>query len=381
MPSFYTDLPPVHVFEGVFDDANFQPVPDDWWAVVLDIQDSTGWIRRGHYRDVNFVGASAIAALRNAATDRDIPFVFGGDGATLLVPETDRERIAGTLLGVVRSARELFSMELHAGMIRVGTLRSEGLDIQVARYQASTHYAQAILRGPGVAEAERRVKKADGAGVYRMDDVAERPPDFTGVECRWSRIDSPRGETVSLLVLADRAEEYRSLFTTLDRIYGTDAERHPTLPGNLRLALNPFKLARYEPKVRRSPGHRTLYTIRIWLQQFLLVLFVRLKLTVGGVEWDRYLPTLSDTSDVRKFDGMLRMVMSGTTAQREQLNAFLQERHAAGHLVWGMHVAGSAIMTCVVFERLGDQVHFVDGSDGGYAMAAADLKRRLETST
>ncbi len=348
--------------------------------VVIDIQDSTGWIRRGHYRDVNFVGASAIAALRNAASDRDIPFVFGGDGATLLVPAEDKERIAGTLLGVVRSARELFSMELHAGMIRVGTLRTDGFDIQVARYQASTHYAQAILRGTGVAEAERWVKLADDTRVYRMEDVAERPPDFTGVECRWSRIDSPRGETVSLLVLADGAEEYRDLFTTLDRIYGTDAERHPALPHNLRLALNPVKLAKYEPKVRRSRGRRVLYTLRIWLQQFLLVLFVRMRLTVGGVEWDRYLPTLSDTTDVRKFDGMLRMVMSGTADQRKQLVTWLDERHAAGRLVWGMHVADSAIMTCVVFERLGEQVHFVDGSDGGYAMAAVDLKRRMETS-
>ncbi len=380
MPSFYAELPPVHAFEGVFDEARFRSVPDDWWVVVLDIRDSTGWIQRGHYRDVNFVGASAIAALRNAATDRDIPFVFGGDGATLLVPETDRRQIAGALLGVVRSAQELFSMEVHAGMIRVGTLRSEGFDIQVARYQASPNYAQAILRGSGVAEAERRVKQTDGAGVYRMHDVTEQQPDFTGVECRWSRIDSPRGETISLLVLANGADEYRNLFSTLDRIYGSDTERHPALPHNLRLALNPLKLAKYEPKVRRSPGRRALYTLRIWLQQFLLVLFVRLKLTVGGVEWDRYLPTLSDTSDVRKFDGMLRMVMSGTAAQREQLSAWLEKQYAAGHLVWGMHVADSAIMTCVVFERLGDQVHFVDGSDGGYAMAAADLKRRLETS-
>jgi hypothetical protein len=311
--------------------------------------------------------------------DRDIPFVFGGDGATLLVPPEDRERIAGTLLGVVRSARVLFSMELHAGMIQVGTLRADGFHVQVARYQASPHYAQAILRGSGVAEAERRVKIPDDTRVYRMDDVDERQPDFTGVECRWSRIDSPRGETVSLLVLATRAEEYRDLFTMLDRIYGTDAERHPALPHNLRLALNPLNLAKYEPKVRRSRGRRALYTLRIWLQQFLLVLFIRLRLTVGGVEWDRYLPTLSDTTDVRKFDGMLRMVMSGTAAQREQLASWLDERHTAGQLVWGMHVAESAIMTCVVFERLGDQVHFVDGSDGGYAMAAVDLKRRLGT--
>ena len=34
-------------------------------------------------------------------------------------------------------------------------------------------------------------------------------------------------------------------------------------------------------------------------------------------------------------------------------------------------------VTCVVFERLGRQIHFIDGNDGGYARAARALKERL----
>jgi hypothetical protein len=34
-------------------------------------------------------------------------------------------------------------------------------------------------------------------------------------------------------------------------------------------------------------------------------------------------------------------------------------------------------MTCLVYERNGAQVHFIDTADGGYAMAAKNLKAQI----
>lgn len=36
-----------------------------------------------------------------------------------------------------------------------------------------------------------------------------------------------------------------------------------------------------------------------------------------------------------------------------------------------------ALVTCLISPRAGAHFHFVDGSDGGYAMAAAEMKRQL----
>jgi hypothetical protein len=36
-------------------------------------------------------------------------------------------------------------------------------------------------------------------------------------------------------------------------------------------------------------------------------------------------------------------------------------------------------LTCIVFSYNGNHVHFVDGSDGGYAMAARGLKAQLKS--
>jgi hypothetical protein len=59
------------------------------------------------------------------------------------------------------------------------------------------------------------------------------------------------------------------------------------------------------------------------------------------------------------------------------LNRYLKNNYKKGKLVYGLHISDRALMTCLVFERNGRQVHFVDGADGGYAVAAKAMKRRI----
>jgi Protein of unknown function (DUF3095) len=94
-------------------------------------------------------------------------------------------------------------------------------------------------------------------------------------------------------------------------------------------------------------------------------------------QWTKYRDELVDNSDFRKFDGMLRMVIDGTDNQASQLEQFLQAENRQGHLVFGMHKSKQALVTCIVRSFTGNHMHFVDGSDGGYALAARGLKAQL----
>jgi len=83
-------------------------------------------------------------------------------------------------------------------------------------------------------------------------------------------------------------------------------------------------------------------------------------------------------TDFRKFDGILRMVLDVSDGQVEKIDQYLAAEMAQGRLVYGMHVADTALMTCMVFSlEQSEHVHFVDGSNGGFAMAAVDFKRRM----
>ena len=69
----------------------------------------------------------------------------------------------------------------------------------------------------------------------------------------------------------------------------------------------------------------------------------------------------------------------GSDAQYEDLRTYLEGQRRAGRLVYGMHKSSEALVTCIVFSYNGNHVHFVDGSDGGYAMAARGLKAQLKS--
>jgi len=71
------------------------------------------------------------------------------------------------------------------------------------------------------------------------------------------------------------------------------------------------------------------------------------------------------------------MVLDLTGAEHAALVAGLTAEHAAGHLAFGTFASSSALMTCLIFDRRGEHIHFVDGGDGGYALAARQLKAQL----
>ena len=69
--------------------------------------------------------------------------------------------------------------------------------------------------------------------------------------------------------------------------------------------------------------------------------------------------------------------MDGTESQASQLQQFLEAENKLGNLAFGMHKSREALVTCIVRSFNGNHMHFVDGSDGGYALAARGLKKQL----
>ena len=96
------------------------------------------------------------------------------------------------------------------------------------------------------------------------------------------------------------------------------------------------------------------------------------------VVWGEYKQNLIVNTDYRKFDETLRMIISGTLEQRKRLVAYLEKLHHERKIVYGIHASPAAIITCMIFNYDTDHVHFLDGSNGGYTMAAKEMKRQLK---
>ena len=83
---FYNELVPFSDFAEFVDFKAYEPVPDDWIVMIADVRGSTRAIEEGRYKDVNMVGAASITAVLNVCGEIEVPFVFGGDGGTVIVP-------------------------------------------------------------------------------------------------------------------------------------------------------------------------------------------------------------------------------------------------------------------------------------------------------
>ena len=124
---------------------HYAQAPHDWLVVITDIEGSTAAIEAGKYKWVNLVGASTIVALANALGTRDFPFVFGGDGATALIPGEAREAAERYLRAARRNSWDAFGLKLRVGIIPQSELEAAGTPVEVARHHLPSGAALAFF--------------------------------------------------------------------------------------------------------------------------------------------------------------------------------------------------------------------------------------------
>jgi hypothetical protein len=384
LEDFLHAVPEIERFADVTEPRYYRDAPDPWHIVLTDVRGSTKAIEAGRYRDVNALGVASIVAIRNATPDLELPYVFGGDGATLLIPDSRRAVCEAALRGVRKLAKSAFGLELRVGMVQVGALRSAGHPVQVARFRASPFVRLAMLRGSGIAQAERWVKDPEAGGRYAVSEDGPDDASFEGFECRWQPVPSRRGHIMSVIVQAldateaERAHSYRRTIATLETALEGDAGRPVSLRG-LKLGTlfgNYGTEARLRSGAAEGPAFRAAQA-RARKKSLLGRALIALGASAGGFDGKAYPKELVANSDFRKFDEALRMVLDVSAEQLAVIEGELERMRSEGHVVYGLHRAPSALITCYLRSYSGDHVHFVDGSDGGYALAARQLKAQL----
>jgi len=373
--NFWRNIPAYKDFDASFDIGAYTHFDSTWHLFIADIQGSTQAIKDGCYKDVNMIGAMSIVAVLNACSDIEIPFVFGGDGASILVPNSHFEQTKLALLATKEKSERDFNLHLRVGSILVQDLNDKGIDLLVAKHEISKDYKQAIFFGGGMSQGDHLIK-SDSTYCY---DIIENMPevDFSGLECRWQDIPSPKDETISLLVAADDAKEYKELLAYITKNIGSYKQRNPVQEKKLQLSLSFSQLA-HEAKAKARGLERYILTKKLWLANILGIILMKLDAKLDSSSWGQYKKQVAQTTDAEKFDDMLRMTFTLSTHDRKDLEHHLKAKHKQKKLCYGMHISNRALMTCLVFERMGSQIHFVDAADGGYAMAAVGLKQQLK---
>ena len=377
---FYAELPAFPKFSEVTGDKPFRPLPADWKVIVADIEGSTQAIEAGRYKDVNTIGAAAVAAAQNAMDKRDFPFVFGGDGATLVVPPASFEKVAAALDGVRHLAREKFGMTLRVGAVEVAELYSEGLKVEVAKFELFAGRAIASFRGGGLSRADAKVK--GDPSRYAVPERAEHRSDLTGLSCRWKPIPSEKGVILSILIGA-REEAgsqavYDKVLKRLDAIFNGDLFNANPVHLSTMSYRSVWDNLRGESRYQAALFSREFLSRALGI--VLSVLVFKWKVPSVGFDSEKYAESMSAHSDFRKFDDILRMVVDCSAEQAAAIRGLLEELRATGEIRYGVHESEAALMTCFVYDVSdGNHIHFIDGGNGGYALAAKQFKAQLKS--
>lgn len=386
---FFRDLPPITGFAAVTDPASWAPAPSTWWVALTDVQGSTQAIEQGRYKEVNQLGVACIVGVVNALDRLPVPYVFGGDGATILVPPTRLDATRAALQGLQRLARDAFGLSLRAGLVPIAALQDEGHPVLVAKLRASEHVHLAMLAGSGPSAADAWVKDPVRGQAFAVTEPGpgEQPAvDTSGFECRWRPLHSRRGRVVAVLIKArgdDEAmqrETYRRVLGQLETLLGRLEEASPAQIETLELSTDRADL-RGEAVLRRGGGvAAALHQSYAWVENQVGKVLMERGIAAFGFDGAHYPAETVTNTDFRKFDDALRAVLDMNAAQEQALRAFLEAERQAGTLWFGTHAADAALMTCAVWDRDQRHVHFVDGADGGYALAARELKAQVKGS-
>ena len=382
---YYQRLPVLSSFNDIDKLDAFFPAPDSWWVVIADVKNSTQAVSRGEYKEVNMIGASCITAVLNQLKPIEIPYVFGGDGATLLIPDCEKKNVEVALISIRALSMEEFELDLRIGFVSVAQIRNNNRDVLIAKYQISKGNDLAMFAGGGAELADRLIKDDEACEKYALaPSSSTQLADLSGLSCRWQPLKSTNGQMICLLIQAldrDLEGRHQILSHVLAKITGVlgkeMSQSNPVTGRSLKFKWPPPGLKMEARLTKGSQSFLRRYLFVIY-QSFVQAVLERFDLSAGSYDAPVYRREIQSNADYRRFDDALRLVLDLSYSQIDAITEMLNELHQNGKVAYGMHQTDQAQMTCLVFSfEQSEHIHFVDGADGGFWAAAVQYKKQL----
>jgi hypothetical protein len=335
---------------------------------------STAAIEAGSYKAVNLAGAGTISAVSNALGGELRLFIFGGDGARLAIPPEYVQRASDALSRVAMWARRDLDLELRIATLRVAEVRAAGFDVRAAYWQPSDHVRYSMFMGGGFEWAEAQLKK--GSIILAAAD-ADQEPNLSGLSCQWGSVRTKNGKILTLIVKPVAGVPQAKFSSIVSRIIAllqgsSSINPLPTGGPPVRWPASEIGL-----QSRIAWQHRSLWLrrLRVLMTAVLVWLIFKLDVRIADFDPSRYRREMAANTDFRKFDDSLMMTVDCEPDVIAELRDILDAAAAEGIVRFGLQTQDEALITCVVPSvHTADHMHFVDGADGGYSAAAAQLR-------
>lgn len=361
------------------DDHLFFNVPSDWYIVVTDIENSTNAVAKGLHNDVNLSATGSIITVLNTLKRVNktikIPYFFGGDGSTFIIPKPVLTPVLLALNDYSQHVKKRTQLNLRVGHLQVQKVYDNQVSLRISKVSHNSYLTTPVVLGNGLKYAEAVIKER-----FKPSDISNKPQvelNLNGMECRWDKIypNKTDKKVVCLLVDCDQediqAQVYSEIMSEIDTVFGPLEKRNPISIDKLKLDPS-IKKIRNEMYAKLG-RYKITYLISNWFITLIGVFYF--KFFKDGKKQKKRIALLTDTLMI---DGILNTVISGTSAQVERLKLMLDRLEKNNKIIYGIHVTHASIMSCYIEDRKEKHIHFVDGTEGGYTSAAMMFKEKLK---
>ena len=378
---YYTNLKKSakSLVDVLVDDSYFSEIPTSWHVLVVDVENSTKAVADGKHQAINLTATGAIISVLNTIRKRDksieIPYFFGGDGATFIVPNILLEEVNLVLENYSLHIKKNTDFTLRVGHISVSKLKALRTNIRVLKHQLTNVLNIPIVLGNGLKKAEEIIKN----NFVKIETVQFKEDllNLEGMECRWKEINPTQNKkrVVCLLLDTDNEEKqriiYREVLLKMDALFGTFEDRQPIKPNNLKLN---FSLLKIWEEMKISLADKSfLYLFKNWTATVIGKWYF-----IFSKNGQEYLNQVGQLSHTFMLDGMINTVFTAKQDKIALFTTYLEELEKDGKVLFGMHVTHASVMSCYVVDRKTNHSHFVDGTEGGYTAAAKMYKQKLK---
>ncbi len=382
--TFYKDLPVIKkdLEEALTKEEYFKSVPNNWSIIVTDIENSTEQFGKGRYQEMNIISASSIIVALNIAEKYkiEIPFIYGGDGASIIVPKKILAEVLEALATLRNNALYNFRLSLRVGSISIESLKEYGHRLKVAKIKIVDSYTQAIFLGAGLSQAEKIIKSDKRFITKREGDSGKL--NLSGLQCRWNEIEPPAHKKDILVLIINPIKKqkqtiiYQHVLRDIENVYGSFRRRHP-ISGKEIGHSSDFKTLSRASYLKYGKLN-IFYTGFQMFKSFLSKMYIRTNIKLPIQIHEDYIQgDIATATDTLKIDGSLKTIVAGTKKQRLELLKKLERRERNREILFGHFGTDSTTITCYVHKREKEYINFIDGTDGGYVRAAQELKNKL----
>ncbi|AUC84936.1 hypothetical protein CW731_06365 [Polaribacter sp. ALD11] len=361
------------------DESGFSEIPNTWHVVVVDIKNSTKAVNEGKHHQVNLTATGAIISVLNTIRKEkkniEIPYFFGGDGATFIIPTLLLKKVTLVLENYSLHIKRNVNLTLRVGYVSIQDLVDQKANLKIVKHQLTEQLAIPIVLGNGLKKAEEIIKST----FIEIDSVGFKEDllNLEGMECRWKEINPTQNKKKVICLLLDAVKEtdqkdvYRAILTKMDAIFGTFNNRQPIKSNNLKLN---FSISKIWEEMKISLANKSfLYLLKNWIATLIGKWYFNM-----SKNGKQYLNQIGQLSHTFMLDGMINTIFTAEQSKINLFETYLNQLEKENKIVYGIHVTHASIMSCYVLDRKTKHAHFVDGTEGGYTSAAKMFKTKLK---